>query len=110
MTPSYYNCKTPNLLSFINIFLLTIFMIRPNEVSFKAKAKAGIEAPTAGQVVSVSYAKYSATLGPVNPKIDRIREDVEWDEVVRSLSLQKTTPEKQIGTFHPFLLQLYFIP
>lgn len=36
--------------------------------------------PLVGQIVSISSIKYSS-LGPLNPKIERVREDVEWEDV-----------------------------
>eukprot|EP00026_Physarum_polycephalum_P003709 Phypoly_transcript_03723.p1 GENE.Phypoly_transcript_03723~~Phypoly_transcript_03723.p1 ORF type:complete len:701 (+),score=48.32 Phypoly_transcript_03723:95-2104(+) len=55
-----------------------------NEITFKAQMKKGIAAPTVGQVVSLSYSKYSPTVGPINALIERVRIDIEWDEVTEN--------------------------
>ena len=64
---------------------------------FKSKMiSSGITAPTTGKVVSLSYSKYSPTLGPINSKIERVREDVEWDEVVGN-AYQNFTQDRAPG-------------
>lgn len=61
-----------------------------NDLVFKSKVMSGIPAPTIGQVVSLSYSKYSASSGPINPKIICTKEDINWEDVVSNSLIQNS--------------------
>lgn len=44
-----------------------------------------------GDVVTISYDNYTRTAGIVNPEFVRARNDIAWEEVVDSFSLQELT-------------------
>ena len=60
-----------------------IFIFRPNGLTFAVPLREDIELAF-GDMVTFSYDTYSRREAPVNPKIQRVRTDMSWEDVVNS--------------------------
>lgn len=55
--------------------------------------------PIPGDIVTFSYQYYTKLLAPVNPKIERIRRDVSWAEILHDFSSNILQPQTLNGTW-----------
>jgi hypothetical protein len=57
-----------------------ILFNRPDGITFEARFEDQPSVLLPGQVVTVSYSSFSISGRPVNPVIQRVREDSEWND------------------------------
>jgi hypothetical protein len=81
------------LITFFNLFFF--FFCRPNKVKFVIDAQAyeSTPKPIPGDVVTFSYQHYTKLLTPVNPKIERIRGDLSWQEILHNYKNEILHPQ-----------------
>lgn len=75
------------------------FKVPPHQFKFLAK-------PKLGDVVTFEYESFSRSEIPKNPKICRIRKDVEWEDILRNYARDSAQAKDLNGTF--LLVYLFF--
>lgn len=94
-----------------NIFILLFFFVfltsnRPNGKIFSVPTSS-VFIPTlhVGDIVTFSYENHARRDLPVNPKIYRIRTDLDWQEVINNFKKEETF----LSGIHSFLLLQFHI-
>ena len=80
------------------LFSLYVFinlLHRPNKVKFVVDSQ-GFDLtprPSPGDVVTFSYQHYTKLLTPVNPRIERVRGDLSWQEIEHNFKSEIMEPQ-----------------
>ena len=85
-----------------------MFLSRPDGASFTTEVPNEFHeevSPRKGDIVSFSYQNFSKNELPADPHVYRIREDLNWKDVVQNYLEQASQPNFVNGMF---ILQLFF--
>jgi hypothetical protein len=107
MEPVFSNCMFFSILTLNahQIFLIYILIFRPDPSVPTFRAVKEIQQPLKrGDIVSITFENYSRNALPVNPKIYRVRLDLDWNEVNRSYSENISQSQKFNGTKYIYML------
>jgi hypothetical protein len=95
------------VLLFVSLSHLTYYFLRPEGESFKVKLESVLLSPPTplqiGDVVTFSYDNYTRYSLPVDPKIYRVRPDLDWKDVLRNFHEQSQSQTLNGMTFYVVL-------